>query len=115
MSADERLPAHLEVAGLIRSVQAAGGFATVVAKGEREAGSLLVLCCENGRDYKAFERMPSAEGGRQWHLVRKEVSEQPFEFEEYLQRRRKQDNDLWIVELDIANAPRFVGIDPSQS
>ena len=26
---DTRLPAHVEVAGLIRAVQAAGGFATV--------------------------------------------------------------------------------------
>ena len=40
-----RLPAHLEVAGLIRAVEAAGGFATVIAKGERDAGTLLVVCC----------------------------------------------------------------------
>ena len=34
---DARIPAHLEVSGLIRSVQAAGGFATVLAKGEKTA------------------------------------------------------------------------------
>ena len=41
---ETRLPAHVEVAGLIRAVEAAGGFATVIAKGERDAGTLLVVC-----------------------------------------------------------------------
>ena len=45
---DGRIPAHLEVAGLIRAVEAAGGFGTVIAKGERDAGTLLVICCESG-------------------------------------------------------------------
>ena len=40
---DARLPAHLEVAGLIRMVEAEGGFASVIAKGERDAGTILIL------------------------------------------------------------------------
>ncbi|MBN8501871.1 MAG: DUF1491 family protein [Sphingomonadales bacterium] len=37
-----RIPAHLEVSGLIRSVEAAGGFATVLYRGERESGTILI-------------------------------------------------------------------------
>ena len=51
---DTRLPAHLEVAGLIRAVEAAGGFATVIAKGERDAGTLLVVCSERGAHSAAY-------------------------------------------------------------
>jgi hypothetical protein len=103
-----RLPAHLEVAGLLRAVEAAGGFATVIAKGERDAGTILVTCCENGKNCRAYERMPRPDGTRGWILARAENAENPLEFGAYLDRRRRQDGDLWIVELDIPNAERFI-------
>jgi len=103
-----RIPAHLEVAGLIRAVGAAGGFGTVIARGERDAGTVLVVCCENGADAAAFERMPQPDGTRAWTLSRKQDPENPQEFWEYCDRRRRQDDDLWIVELDISDAERFI-------
>lgn len=105
---DARLPAHLEVAGLIRTVEAAGGFATVIAKGERDAGTLLVVCCENGRDAAAYERMPQADGTRAWAVSRKQDPDNPNEFWEYCTRRQRQDDDLWIVELDVPEGERFI-------
>ncbi|HSQ95435.1 MAG TPA: DUF1491 family protein [Croceibacterium sp.] len=105
---EARIPAHLEVTGLIRAVAAAGGFATVIAKGERDAGTLLVTCCESGRNYRAYERLPQSDGSRGWALAKAEDPEKPNEFSEYLDRRRHQDSDLWIVELDIPNAERFI-------
>lgn len=105
---DGRIPAHLEVSGLLRAVQAAGGFATVISKGERDAGTLLVTCCQNGRSYRAYERMPRPDGTRGWALAKSEDSENPLEFGEYLDRRRRQDKDLWIIELDIPDAERFI-------
>ena len=103
-----RVPAHLEVAGLLRAVEAAGGFATVLAKGERDAGTLLVTCCENGKNCRAYERMPQPDGTRQWILAKREDAENPLDFGDYLDRRRRQDSDLWIVELDIPGAERFI-------
>jgi len=105
---DGRIPAHLEVSGLIRAVQAAGGFGTVIARGERDAGTLLVICCENGADAAAFERMPLPDGTRAWTLSRKQDAENPQEFWDYCDRRQRQDDDLWIVELDISDAERFI-------
>ena len=105
---DARLPAHVEVSGLIRAVDAAGGFATVLAKGERDAGTILVVCCENGRPQAAYERMPQADGTRRWTASRAQDSENPEQFSGYLERRTRQDPDLWIVELDIPNAERFI-------
>ncbi|MGX7896170.1 DUF1491 family protein [Tsuneonella sp. HG222] len=107
---DDRLPAHLEVSGLIRAVDAAGGFGTVIAKGERDAGTLLVICCEKGTNAKLYERMPQRDGSRSWVLAKTENIENPTEFAEYWQSRRVQDPDLWVIELDIANAERFIGL-----
>lgn len=106
----ERLPTHLEVSGLIRAVQAAGGFATVIAKGERDAGTILVICCENGANERLFERMPQMDGSRKFELNRSKDIEKPHEFKEYCERRKAQDNDVWILELDIADAERFIDI-----
>ena len=107
---DERLPAHLDVSGLIRAVEAAGGFATVLAKGERDAGTLLIICCENDTNVRLYERMSQLDGTRKWVLSKVQDTENPLDFFEYWQRRRRQDSDLWVVELDIANGERFIGL-----
>lgn len=105
---EPRLPAHLQVSGLIRAVQAEGGFATVIAKGERDAGTLLILCCENGTKLRAYERMPQMDGTRKWVLSREQDPQSPSDFTEYCERRKRQDSDLWILELDIADGERFI-------
>ena len=107
-SPNPRMPAHLEVTGLIRAVQSAGGFDTVISKGERDAGTLLVVCCGRDRASAAYERMPQPDGGRAWTLSREQDMENPQEFWDYCDRRKAQDSDLWIVELDIPNAERFI-------
>ncbi len=105
---DGRLPAHLEVSAMIRAVEAAGGFATVVAKGDREAGTILVLTIKRGGFARLWERMPRLDGTREFSLVRTQSIDNPHEFAEYLARRIARDPDCWVVELDIADAERFV-------
>ncbi len=104
-----RLPAHLEVSGLLRAVDQAGGFATVLHKGERDAGTILVILAERGADRRVFERMPLPDGTRQWTLARSEDIENKQLFDDYLKRRADQDPELWMIELDIANGERFIG------
>lgn len=105
-----RLPAGLEVSALLRQVSAAGGFATVIAKGEPEAGTILIVMMDKGSNSKLYERMPSPDGGRIWHCSRREDPENPTAFADYLLRRQKQDADAWIVELDIPLGERFIGL-----
>lgn len=112
---DTRLPAHLEVAALIRRVQAEGGFATVLQKGEREAGTLLLVLCENGTNPRIYERMPDLDGTRKWCRSKVQDTDNKTEFDKYLTRRGAQDRDLWIVELDVARAERFIGLPPAPS
>lgn len=107
---DARLPAHLEVSGLIRAVETAGGFAMVVNKGERDAGTIMVVTTEKGVNARAYERMPEMDGTRRWQCVKAQSPENKMEFSDYLDRRKQQDSDLWIVELDIAQGERFIGL-----
>ncbi len=103
-----RLPTHVEVSALIRAVQAQGGFATVLAKGEKDAGTILILTMEKGENGALYERMPQLDGSRKFVLVKSQDLEKPKELDEYMTRRQRQDGDIWIVELDIADAARFI-------
>ncbi|MEO7383925.1 MAG: DUF1491 family protein [Novosphingobium sp.] len=110
---EARLPTHIEVSGLVRRVNAAGGFAVVMAKGEADSGTIMVITSCNGMNFQAFERMPQASGERLWDQVRCDVDGKSDQWRDWLERRRSQDSDLWIVELDIAEPERFIGLSPS--
>ncbi len=105
---DARLPAHLEVAALIRAAEAAGGFGTVISKGERDAGVILILTMERGGNARLWERMPRLDGHRMFEVVKEQTLESTSEFAEYLARRTSRDADLWLIELDVPNAERLV-------
>lgn len=105
---DARLPAHLEVSGLIRMVEAEGGFASVIAKGEKTAGSILILTMQRGENAVLFERMPQLDGSRPYIAAKRENLENKQEFFDYIEKRRVQDPDIWILEADVADAERFV-------
>lgn len=105
---ESRLPAHVEVSAMIRAAEAAGGFATVVAKGDREAGVILILTIERGEAARLWERMPRLDGTRAYSLVRAQAVENDTIFSDYLARRIARDPDGWVVELDIANSDRFI-------
>ena len=111
---EARFPTHLEVSALIRQVQAEGGFATVIKKGERDAGTLLVVLTENGVNSRIYERMPQLDGTRAWHCAKAQTTENSADFDQYLSRRGNQDPDTWIVELDIAHGERFIGLPASE-
>ncbi len=107
---DPRLPAHLEVSALLRQTEIAGGFATVIAKGERESGTLIVVIIGNDRNTRAYDRLPQVDGSRIWQCCKVQDSENKQDFEDYLIRRKRQDDDLWIIELAIADGERLIGL-----
>ncbi|MFV0645814.1 MAG: DUF1491 family protein [Sphingomonadaceae bacterium] len=107
---DERLPAHLEISGLIRAAAAQGGFGTVIAKGERDAGTILIVTVERDNPARIWERMPAMDGTRKWTETKRQDPEKPQEFDDYLTRRQRQDDDLWIVELELPDLRRFAAL-----
>jgi hypothetical protein len=105
---DQRLPTHLEVAALIRLAESNGGSGMVLAKGERDAGTILLVTICRGSDAQLYERMPQLDGSRTFVATKSQDIENPSEFSEYLSRRSAQDPDIWILELDVDDPARFV-------
>jgi hypothetical protein len=109
---DARLPAHLEVSAILRLAESQGGFATVLARGERDAGTILLVTLCRGEGAVLHERMPQLDGSRKFLAAKRQNPENPSEFSEYCDRRRGQDADIWLIEVDIADPERFVaGLD----
>lgn len=93
---------------LLRRTEAAGGFAAIVAKGDDMSGTILVQCRDRGEPGPLLERRFSADGTYIWEAVGPSDPKDGESGANYRERRRKADPDLWIVELDIADAARLV-------
>jgi hypothetical protein len=104
---ETRLSSSVQAAALIRRVQLDGGFAAVLVKGDADAGAIIVVLTEKGRNQRVLERALQADGHYMWQDALLQVTESKSEFENYLERRRKYDPDLWLIELDVASAERF--------
>jgi hypothetical protein len=102
-----RLTSAMLVSSLIRLVTNAGGNATVLAKGDPGAGAILLICTERGVFTSLQERLLDAQGRYRWQPVGPATTHQSAEIDAYLDRRRASDGDIWLIELDIANAERF--------
>ncbi|HWK35994.1 DUF1491 family protein [Sphingomonas sp.] len=103
----DRLPSGVLVKALIRRVHDAGGSAMVLARGDQQGGALLALLLDRGGDPRFVERGVGGEGRPA--IIRSGPREtDDAAITDYWQRRVARDPDLWVVELDIPEAERFV-------
>ena len=105
---DGRLPAAVEAAGLVRRAEADGDFATILKRGDADRGALLLVVASRGRHVACLERMLELEGGYSWRSVGPAESANSQEVAEFLAKRTRFDADLWAIELDVADAERFI-------
>lgn len=109
---EARLPAHLEVAAIRRLAESQGGFATVLARGEHDAGTIaLVILCRD-KPAALFERMPQLDGNRLFSRTREQDPENPGDFLAILEKRSARDPDLWLIEADVPDSERFIAALP---
>ena len=90
------------VNALIRRVNAAGDFATVLHKGDAVAGS-VVLVHRQRAGTRAFQRLLGPGGGYEWRQAAAGTG-----VDEWVARQRRYDPDLWVIELDTPNPARFI-------
>ena len=102
---DGRLPTGLLVSALMKRVNDAGGFAVVRAKGDADAGAVLVLATDRG-DTRILERGFGPDG--RIVLIESRPADSDEGIEDYWRRRRRRDPDLWVVELDSPDSERFI-------
>ncbi len=104
----ERLPAHLEAAGLVRRAEAEGGFGTILKKGDPDRGALILFLARRGEHVGCLERTLGPSGAYRWEQVGPRAGADPRELAEWSQKRVRFDEDLWLIELDIPEAQRFI-------
>ena len=106
-----QLSSDLWVYALIRRVQLAGSFATIVRKGDARGGAVLV---------KTFDPKTTTAGlwaeavGRDGESVwmRPVEGEDEASIDAYIVRAARIDPDIWVVEIEDADGRRFLA-DPT--
>ncbi len=97
-----RLASNIKVSALLRRVSAAGGFGTVLARGDETAGSIAIVIRDRG-ETRLLEPAMAMTGGYEWREAAAGDA-----IDSWTERARRYDPDLWIIELDIPDAARFV-------
>jgi hypothetical protein len=103
-----RLAAKIEATSIVRRAQADGDFATILRKGDPERGSLLLVVSSRGRHVACLERVLTFAGDYHWQRVGPAESASSEEVADFLAKRARFDEDLWAIELDIAEPERFI-------
>jgi hypothetical protein len=97
----ESLRTEIWVAALIRRAQVGGAFATVAARGDPDAGAVVVKVNLLDGRARAFAPAIDSQGRRAWiDPLGADSPDIEAKVEDYLRRRRQRDPDLWIVEID---------------
>ena len=101
---DDRLPSHVEVAAIMRRVEAEGGFATVLRKGDPDRGALTLILQERGEIRGILERELGPNFNYEWTFK----SAGSESLRDLIARKLQFDPDSWLIELDIAEPERFI-------
>jgi hypothetical protein len=85
------------VGALIRRAELEGANAVVVKKGDARAGAVIV---------KAYDT--ANRSARLWTEATGQASEFESELDAYLDRQRRYDPDLWIIEIEDRQGRHFL-------
>ena len=104
----ERLPAHLEAAGLLRQAETEGGFGAIIKRGDPDRGALILSVVRRGEHHAFLERALDADGVYHWRQVGPVAGADAASLADWSQKRVRFDEDLWLIELDIPAPQRFI-------
>jgi hypothetical protein len=94
------------VGALIRRAEAAGAFAVVARKGDPRAGAVLVKVL--GRRDASVKLYASAVRGEGETVWMQPLAGSEADVDAYIERSRRVDPDIWVVEIDDAEGRHFL-------
>ena len=101
------LSTDIWVGALIRRAELAGAFAMVVRKGDPRAGAVLVKTLDRrDRTARLYAEATRGDGERVW--MQPVPSDAEPELDAYIERARRIDPDLWVVEIDDVQGRHFL-------
>ena len=101
---EPRLKSKLWIQSLIRRCDLAAISAAVVARGDDDAGAILLKF--NGREggCSVLAQARGPEGELLWMRATGPVPVAEADAEAYIERQRRRDPDLWVIEIESGSA-----------
>ena len=99
MDKEPRLKSEIRVAAQLRRAAAAGAFATVVRKGDADAGAIAIKVYLGGGAARLYVEARDEKGCSIWREpLGGPASEAAID--QFLDKETRFDRDLWIVEIE---------------
>ncbi|ODT08289.1 MAG: hypothetical protein ABS58_03370 [Mesorhizobium sp. SCN 65-20] len=104
-----RVTTDFWVSALLRRVFSDGGFGAVLSRGATEAGAVFILCRDRLGNVDLYGPAPQTSydsakpDERQFSLV--ESSDDAELIDKRLDRERRFDPDIWVVEVEAGSRP----------
>ena len=105
---DGRLPARIEASSLLRRAEIEGGFGAVVARGDPDRGSIVLMLGSRGIHAACLERQLDASGQYVWQRTGPDAGATAVELKNWAEKRHRFDPDSWLIELDVPSTERFI-------
>jgi hypothetical protein len=101
------LSTDLWVAALIRRAEQGGAFVTVARKGDPRAGAVLVKLINRREGWaRLYAEAVRGDGERVW--MRPAGAQDEAGVDAYVERNRRIDPDIWVVEIDDTQGRHFL-------
>lgn len=102
-----RLKSHIRVSAHIRRAEAAGAFASIIRRGDADAGAIAVKVWLGAGRARLFLETRDGAGAHVW----REAFDGPVEeaqIDAKLARETAFDSDIWIVEIEDRDGRAFL-------
>ena len=96
---EPRLKSEIHAAAIMRRAQGAGAFAVVARRGDPDAGAIAVKVYMGGRRGRLYVQPRDEEGRPIWREPL-DGEAQEDAIDAYLEKEKRFDADLWIVEIE---------------
>ena len=108
-----RVKSGIWVSAYLRRCQAEGVPAVVVRRGDEAAGAIFICVDRLDGTVRLYGPAPAgvegSESERRWVSCLEEQTVSAVDASVYLERQRRFDSDLWIVEIEDRRGRHFLG------
>jgi GMP synthase (glutamine-hydrolysing) len=97
---EARLKSSIQVQALVRRCDMAAIGVAVTARGDPDAGAILVKLCGRDRTATVLAQTRRADGTLGWLRATGAAPVEEGAADAYIARQRQRDPDLWVVEIE---------------
>jgi hypothetical protein len=97
---EARLKSGIWVKALVRRCDIAAIGVAITARGDADAGAILIKLCDRTAGASVLAQARRADGTLGWMRATGPEPVAESEADTYIDRQRRRDPDLWVVEID---------------